>query len=185
MNTVILRSGIGLTLLLFFQAAPAVDLMESYRQALENAPALRAADAELLASRELLPQSRALRLPRLDASIKAGADRWTLESGMTEDYSSHSYGLSLSQTIYSRADRVQLDLAQERVAQAEAAYGVVRQNIILDVAQRYFDVLAARDGLEFASAEKAAIGSQLEQAQRRFDVGLTSGIPSFCQAIAK
>ncbi len=172
MNKNLLRSGIGLTLLLFFQATPAVDLMESYQQALENAPALKAADAERLANRELLPQSRALWLPRLDASIKAGTDRWTLKSGVTNDYSTHSYGLSLSQTLYNRASQVQLDLAGERVAQAEAAYGVVQQNIILDVAQRYFDILAAIDNLEFTKAERAAIGRQLEQAQQRFDAGL-------------
>ncbi len=174
MNRNLLRSGIGLALLLSVQIAAAADLMESYRQALANAPALKAAEAELLASRELLPQSRALWLPRLDASINAATNRWNPEPGATDDYRSQSYTLRLSQTLYNRADRVQLDQAQERVAQAEAAYGVVQQSIILDVAQRYFDVLAATDDLEFTRAEKAAIGRQLEQARQRFDVGLTA-----------
>ncbi len=163
---------IGLVLLLFARAAPAVDLMESYRQALENAPVLMAADAERLANRESLPQSRALWLPRIDATIDAGTNRWDPEPGAADDYRSDSYTLQLSQALYNRAYRVRLDQAKERVAQAEAVYGMVRQNMILDVAQRYFDVLAAGDNLAFTRAEKAAIGRQLEQAQQRFDAGL-------------
>ncbi len=172
MNKNCLRLSMGLSLLLSFQTAPAADLMETYRQALENAPALRAADAERLANRELLPQSRALWLPRLDASVNVGTNRWDPEPGVTDDYGSLGYSLRLSQTLYNRADWIQLSQAGERVAQAEAAYRVVQQAVILDVAQRYFDVLAAMDNLEFIKAEKTAIGRQLEQAQQRFDVGL-------------
>jgi len=40
------------------------------------------------------------------------------------------------------------------------------------VAERYFSVLDAQDNLEFAEAEKSAIGRQLDQATQRFDVGL-------------
>ncbi len=40
------------------------------------------------------------------------------------------------------------------------------------MAEPYFDVLSARDGVRFAEAEKNAIERQLEQAQQRFEVGL-------------
>jgi outer membrane protein len=40
------------------------------------------------------------------------------------------------------------------------------------VAERYFKVLEAQSNLEFAEAEKAAIGRQLDQATQRFEVGL-------------
>ena len=42
------------------------------------------------------------------------------------------------------------------------------------VADRYFNVLAAFDNLEFSQAEKEAIGRQLEQTKQRFDVGLVA-----------
>ena len=44
--------------------------------------------------------------------------------------------------------------------------------MILRVAESYFDILAAQDVLEFARAEETAIARQLEQAQKRFEVGL-------------
>ena len=40
------------------------------------------------------------------------------------------------------------------------------------VAQRYFDVLGARDTLEATEAAKEAIARQLEQSEKRFEVGL-------------
>ena len=44
--------------------------------------------------------------------------------------------------------------------------------MILRVATAYFDVLRAQADLEFSQSEREAIGRQLEQAERRFDVGL-------------
>jgi outer membrane protein len=38
--------------------------------------------------------------------------------------------------------------------------------------ESHFDILLAQDSLEFAKAENAAIGRQLDQAKQRFDVGL-------------
>jgi len=43
---------------------------------------------------------------------------------------------------------------------------------MIRVSQRYFDVLAAEDNLSSASAQREAVSRQLEQANRRFEVGL-------------
>ncbi|MGH8597779.1 MAG: TolC family outer membrane protein, partial [Gammaproteobacteria bacterium] len=53
-------------------------------------------------------------------------------------------------------------------AELDAAY----QALILRVAERYFEVLAAEDSVAFAHAEKESLSGQLEQAKQRFDVGL-------------
>ena len=42
------------------------------------------------------------------------------------------------------------------------------------VTEAYFDVLSAKDDLEFSIAEKTAIERQLEQTKQRFSVGLTA-----------
>ena len=47
-----------------------------------------------------------------------------------------------------------------------------QQDLIIRVAQRYFDVLAAEDRLTSISANRRAIARQLEQAKQRFEVGL-------------
>ena len=40
------------------------------------------------------------------------------------------------------------------------------------MAEAYYNILGAQDNLKFTEAEKSAIGQQLEQTKRRFDVGL-------------
>ncbi len=74
--------------------------------------------------------------------------------------------------IYRREYWVQLDQADDQIAQAEATFAAAEQDLIVRTAQAYFDILYAQDSLEFAKAETAAIGRQLEQAKQRFDVGL-------------
>jgi outer membrane protein len=57
------------------------------------------------------------------------------------------------------------------VAQAEAQFVAARQDLIVRVAQAYFDVLLAQDVLATAKAQKVAIAEQLESAKRNFEVG--------------
>ena len=54
--------------------------------------------------------------------------------------------------------------------QAEASFGQVGQDLIVRVAQSYFDLLAAQDSLAFIRAQKTAIAEQLTQARRNFEV---------------
>ena len=46
-----------------------------------------------------------------------------------------------------------------------------QQDLMMRVAQAYFDVLTAQDVLTFAQAQKAAVAQQLEQAKRSFEIG--------------
>jgi len=62
--------------------------------------------------------------------------------------------------------------ADIQVVQAEATYQAAQQNLILRVAQAYFNVLSALDGLEANQASLEAISRQLDQANKRFEVGL-------------
>ena len=57
------------------------------------------------------------------------------------------------------------------MAQAEAVFGQAGQDLIVRVAQAYFDVLAAQDTLGLVRSQKAAISEQLAQAKRNFEVG--------------
>ena len=59
-----------------------------------------------------------------------------------------------------------------RVSQSEADYEAAQQDLIIRVATRYFDVLAAEDVLTSINADRTAIARQLEQARQRFEVGL-------------
>ncbi len=80
--------------------------------------------------------------------------------------------MNLRQNVFSWANWMTLKAAGKEVAQAEATYQAAEQQLILRVAQAYFNVLAAEDGLEANQASLDAISHQLDQANKRFEVGL-------------
>ena len=80
--------------------------------------------------------------------------------------------VGLRQSIFSWESWATLKRANAERAQAEADYLVAQQDLVVRTAEAYFNVLAARDTLEAAQAAHDAIGRQLEQSEKRFEVGL-------------
>ncbi len=162
--------------------ARAEDLVAVYKLARANDPKFRAAEAVYLADREKLPQARAGLLPALNA--RASRDRNTNET-VTDSfifgrpssefkYSSSEYSLNLSQPVYNAAAFSGFSQAKTEVRRAEAEYAAAAQDLVLRVAQAYFDVLLALDNLEFSRAEKISIQRQLEAAEGRLKVGMAT-----------
>lgn len=160
-------------------AAQADSLYEIYQLAQERDPTLRAAAAARDAALEVKPQSRAGLLPVIglngDVSRNSYDDRAALPGVANPTYSTNqSYSLSLTQPVF-RWDRwVALEQADSLVTQAQAQYGAAEQELMVRTAERYFGVLGAQDALRLAGKEKESIGRQLEQAQQRFEVGLSA-----------
>jgi outer membrane protein len=159
-------------------------LIAVYQRALENDPAIREAEATYLATAEVKPQARAALLPGLNLSANrrnnytdsvGGAEvpgGITVGSRTVSDSDSHGWSVSLTQTLFNWSQYAQLRAADKRVARAETDYEGAKQSLMIRVAERYFDVLAAEDNLASAVSAREAIARQLEQAQRRFEVGL-------------
>ncbi|HEY5566153.1 MAG TPA: TolC family outer membrane protein [Gammaproteobacteria bacterium] len=159
-------------------------LVEIYGRALENDPALREAEANYLATAEARPQARASLLPSLE--LGAQRSRSDTESTSPVDFFGNpspfasteslrdprSLSLSLNQTVFDWGSYVSLQQADKVVARAETDFAAAQQDLILRVATTYFEVLAAEDNLASAVAARESIARQLEQAQRRFEVGL-------------
>jgi outer membrane protein len=175
-------------------SAHAADLLEVYQKALQADPQIREAEATKLATMEAKPQARAGLLPQLTAggSIERSdqdINRTQLtaivdENGVPTDVlvpvninvkskpTSSQYQVRLTQSIF-RWDRWSaLRRADKQVAQAEVDYKAAQQDLLSRVAQRYFDVLAAEDTLKAAQANMEAFARQLDQADKRFEVGL-------------
>src|SRR5207245_2184055 len=53
-------------------------------------------------------------------------------------------------------------------------FAQAQQDLIVRVAQAYFDVLASQDALASVQAQKVAISEQLAAAKRNFEVGTTT-----------
>jgi outer membrane protein len=186
-----LLGGLSLTiaLLTLGGTAPAKDLLGVYEDALRSDPQLRGADANRLASRESRPQALAALLPQVNGTAAYTRDQSSgtqsqfgldATTGIpiveplqaTVDSTQKQWALNLRQNLFSWANWQSLKAANSQVAQAEAIYQAAEQNLILRVSQAYFSVLAAQDGLEAQQASLEAISRQLDQANKRFDVGL-------------
>jgi outer membrane protein len=169
-----------------------INLMQVYQRALQNDPIIREAEANRLATLENKPQARAGLLPQLTAT--AGYSRGDADFTRAQffdsdddpisppepqtltttgrDVTTTQYTVTLRQTVF-RWDRwVGLKRADKQVAQAEIEFKAAQQDLLARTAQRYFNVLAAEDTLEAAEATLEAFSRQLEQADKRFEVGL-------------
>ena len=145
----------------------AVNLLQVYQDALVNDSVYASARANLSAGQEASVQGRAKLLPLVGLS---GSHLRSSRSG-TADTTTHGYTLSLSQPLFDIAAWQTYEQSKLSVAASEAAFAIVQQDLILRVAQAYFDVLAAQDTLASLQAQKNAISEQLASAKRNFEVG--------------
>ena len=165
--------------LLVSQGSQAEDLLEIYQSALESDPVLSAQQSAFEAATESQQQAKSIYRPNISFNADYTKTKSDVDAPPTSpsasgdfDFDVISYDLTLLQPLYRRDYITQLNQAEAATRRAEAELNQAYQDIILRVAQRYFDVLAARDNLEFAQAEKNAISRQLDQAKQRFEVGL-------------
>jgi len=178
-----------------FHAAAAADLVAVYQRALQNDPQLREAEANRLAALESKPQALAALLPQVTGTAGATKERDTGASNQSfsftdvstgkpivvvehQDFNgrvtthSHKYGVDLKENLFRWENWVALQRADAQVAQAEADYQAAQQDLMSRVAQRYFDVLASQDDLDAQQGALASVNRQLEQAEKRYEVGL-------------
>jgi outer membrane protein len=183
---------IALSCCLAWSAAPAADLLAVYQRALQNDPQLKEAEATRLAALESKPQALAALLPQVSGSGTASKEKDAGQSNQSETVDvaggptivesfpfngrittiTHKYGVDLRQNLFRWENWVALQRADSQVAQAEADYQAAQQDLIARVAQRYFDVLAAQDDLDAQRGNLESVSHQLEQAEKRYQVGL-------------
>ena len=170
----LLRRCCFLGLLLIPAGAQSADLIDVYEEAVRTNPQLAAAAANLEAVRERRPQALAGLLPEVgvDGTLSRLRVKNLNQSQPADRSTNKTAGINLTQPLF-RYDRwIQLKQSDSEIAAAEAEYVAAEQELMIQVAERYFQVLDAQDNLEFAEAEKSAIGRQLDQATQRFEVGL-------------
>ena len=165
--------------LLVSPAAMAVDLVGVHDLALKSDPKLRAAEYRREATAENKTQAWANLLPQLGASGNwfRGNTKTTisdLDFSDKKSKASRNYTLSLQQSLYNQANYEQLNVARGQISQAEAIYQAAFLNFLLRVSDSYFLVLTQIDVVTFAEAEELALKRQYEQAEQRFEVGLTA-----------
>lgn len=165
---------------IFFVSSPvmAVDLIGIHDLAIKNDPQLQAAAYRRDATGENKRQAWANLLPTISggAAINRGSNKTSI-AGTTiddSDVDNESYRFDLRQSLYAQSNYENLDIARGQESQAEATYNIAYQDFLVRVAGGYFAVLTAQDGVIFAEAEEKALQRQFEQAEQRFEVGLTA-----------
>ena len=161
-------------------SAAHTDLLGALDAAEQSDPLYRQAQQQALAIAEEIPQARAqLWLPNINFTAGISHVEQSLSGGFSlagsdnsPTYANKEYRINLAQPVYHHDRYVLLRQADKRLRQAQYEVLAARQDLMLRVAERYFNQLAAHDSLLFAKAETESLKSQLDQAQQRFEVGL-------------
>jgi len=165
--------------------------LASAQNLLELYDAARAYDAGYLAARALADsaefraaQAEALGRPAVNATA----------SGSTTQYDYPRVGVKNADTLagsfngrfplFNRTNAATIEQARKSLEVAKADVDTAEQDLIVRVAQAYFDVLGAQDTLAATRANKAATVEQLASAKRNFEVG-TATITDQREAQAK
>lgn len=153
----------------------ATDLMDIYQEALNNDPQFKAAYDTYMSSTEAIPQARAALYPQVLLNGNAGRYLNTTKAPVfneTTFYGSNVWQVTASQAIFNYQAWAKVAQAKASVKAAQATFNDAAQNLILRTATAYFNVLLAKDTLEFAEAKLRANKRQLDQATQRHQVGL-------------
>jgi outer membrane protein len=180
-------------------SASGEDLLTIFDQSVINDPLVREAEYTRKATREIRPQAWAAYLPQIAGQWSKSKDEGSgtntsqrliddptappntvpmpqtifTQSGSGESTTdSTSWSVNLRQSIFNWGQLAGIQQAGKYVAQADADYSDAQQNLALRVANAYFNVLAAQDNVQAQQASLDAISRQLEQADKRFEVGL-------------
>ena len=178
----ILAALIGLSCALTATASNAEDLLQVYEIATANDPTVLKAKAQADAQAYNSDRAMSALLPQINFSMgydKTDSSSYTGTDAagyVHTDTDSDSFGraLTLRQTLFDLGAWNSLGIADKQALQATAQYDFAKQDLIVRVAEGYFNVLSAIDNLEFVQSEKRAIERQLEQTKQRYAVGLTA-----------
>lgn len=153
------------------QPASGADLLQIYQDARSQDATFASAQAAYLAGQERLPQGRAGLLPAINLSGNVTRIYSEPDGFPSNSFTGRGYTLSLSQPLFRVQNWATYDQAKQQVLQAGAQFSAAQQDLILRVAQAYFDVLLAQDNVTVSQSQKTAISEQLAQAKRNFEVG--------------
>lgn len=168
----LIKNIVCLVMLIGWQPLLAQDLITVYGLALERDAELQIAEANYLAAVQALPLARSGRKPQVFLNANGSVrDSDNSETG-DNDNETIGYSVSLTQSLYDTQVSGDINAAEASTAAQLARLQATRQALILRVSETYFAILAAQDNVDFAYAERTAIARQLEQAQKRFEVGL-------------
>ena len=152
-------------------SAQANNLMDVYQMSVENDPTIIASEYQRRASEAGIDLAKSARMPTVGATV-TGGETTVHRSDLRENGVTGSVQASLP--LYNRSSNISVARARTQLSKANANHSDQLQSLIRRTAEAYFGVLRAQDNVAFSKAEREAIFRQLDQAERRYDVGLVA-----------
>ena len=152
----------------------AENILDIYNEALENDPTFKAAEYSYLSDKQIVVQGRAALLPSITISGSTNWNEYYQNDILQQDYNSFSKSARVSQPLFRLDTWFNFKRSKSLTDAAEADFAYEQQNLLLRTAELYFGVLRAIDNLNAAISEEKAIKKQLDQAQQRYEVGLSA-----------
>ena len=157
------------------------DLANIYFLAEKNDPTYQQEVSKHRIIIESRPQALAKLLPSLNLSGNTKRNAQDISTSGSSigadgevDFNSHGYSLNITQPLFRRDVFIALGQADVQIKESEAKLAKAQQDLIIKVSESYFNVLKSLDNLEFAKTEAVSLKRQLEQADQRFEVGLSA-----------
>lgn len=162
----------------------ATDLLQAYDLARQSDPVLSAAESQKDAIGENVVQSRSVLLPQISADASYSRSNSDSDGSQavgsivqapsvsSNSTTSKSYGVSIRQSIYDHSNYARLGASKLRASQAEADFDTANDALVIRTADAYFNVLTAIETLASSRAEERSVKRQLDQAEKRLEVGL-------------
>lgn len=178
------RRGRGLALLAGLAlagSAQATDLWTVARDALDNDASLASARSGFSAVEAGRDIQRGTLLPQLSATGSLTHSRtYETQTGSLirpeeqgdDDVNRLGLSLEASQALFDATRSAQLARAERQIDREALSLVATEQQLLLEVAEAYFEILRAHDILSARRSQETAIERQLEQARERFEVGL-------------
>jgi outer membrane protein len=174
----------GLSAGLTSNVAHATDLVQAYNLARVEDPQFAAAESTRSAIGENVVQSRSVLLPQVTADVSYNRNQNSnsgsqvvaglpVASNSTYgDSSSRGSGVSVRQSVYDHSNYTRLAASKARSREADADFDASADSLIVRTAAAYFNVLTAIETLASSRAEERSVKRQLDQAEKRLEVGL-------------
>lgn len=147
------------------------------QQALQYDKTFQAAMAQHRANLEGKSQALAAFLPNLSFNAqvqKDSSERSALGRSSNSDSKPRAYSLNLRQALFQPKAWETYQQSELSGQASELALRNAKQDLIVRLAQAYFDVLAAQDTLSTLQSQKTAISEQLAAAKRNFEIGTST-----------
>lgn len=156
----------------FTTSAYSFDLKEAWKAAETHSSELQKNRYEFEANQQQLPITRAALLPQIGANISYQKQKQSLPSSITRN--SQSWRVSASQTIFNLNKWYKYQGSKFAVIAAENQFDLAKQQLLLRVAEAYFNALIAQESLITIQKAQQSFLTQQRQAEAQFKKGATT-----------